>query len=245
MAAVCLLIAMMMSPAAQAAKRVDATASAWSMHKNTVTCTMPGGQRQYQVYNQRNGGLYMRSQGCITTAVAICASGFGIHIHPKKIRSAGKDNPLGEKYALAMMGKKPKCKFAPMSLRLASQILTDMGIENRRVTSFQTETAVEEIRAHLLAGKPVLVKVRNKKWKGVMFTGNQHALVLIGIVGDNVIFANPAGGTVNKSSVGEVNDKINIPISVFVDKFMYSSRKHTEKPYTKKRKDAGGYILVG
>ncbi len=244
--AVCVLSVFCSGSMVYAKGRTDPTASAWSRKKNSVTCVMPGGSRTYHLYNQRKYGLYFSSKGCVTTGVSIAASGFGVNAAPKKIRKGKATDPFSERYALAAMGmKSSKVKNEAISLRTASQILTDMGIPNRAVTSYSKGAAVDEIRQHLLGGKPVIVKVKQKRWKGIQFTVFHHTLVLIGIVGENVIFINPATGGVNDSRVGLVNDKINLPLKSLVNKFMYTSKKHTKRAYTKRPRDGGGYILVG
>ena len=238
-------VIMLLCLSSEAYARTDKTASAWYVKKNTVTCAMPGATRSYHIYNQKKLGLYFRSYGCITTAVSICASGFGADVKPKSIRSGKASAAYSERYALSRMGVKPKVKNEPISLRCASQILTDMGIPNQRVTQFSNAQAEADIRAHLLEGKPVLVKVKKGRWKGIEFTVSHHALVLIGIVGDNVIFINPSSGGVNSSRAGNIHKHINITLRDLISHFMYQSFRHTESAYSKAVKRAGGYILVG
>lgn len=143
-----------------------------------------------------------------------------------------------------MQGERHQYKSLPMSLRLASQILTDMGIANRRVTTFSDSSAERKIRKHLEAGKPVIIKVGSGRYKGIHFTNAHHTLVLIGIEKGYVVFINPVGG-VNKSTVGSVHRNINLKLSTLVKKFMYSSEKGTEGAYVTDYNDAGGFILAG
>lgn len=230
--------------AALAASRKDVTQDIWKTSGKTVTVTDPSGSaRKYHCYSQNiRGDYYYSTYGCIITAVSIAASGFGVNASPKKIHAGSASSVLSEKYALKIL--KAKYRKAAMSLRLASQILTDMGIPNKRVSSFSANTAIEEIRSHLKAGKPVIVKAGKKTYKGVHFTSQHHALVLIGIKGDTVVFVNPWGGKINHSVLGKVNKKINLTVPELV-KFMYSSKKNTNSAYVTKTKDGGGYILVG
>ena len=208
--------------AALAASRKDVTQDIWKTSGKTVTVTDPSGSaRKYHCYSQNiRGDYYYSTYGCITTAVSIAASGFGVNASPKKIHAGSASSVLSEKYALKIL--KAKYRKAAMSLRLASQILTDMGIPNKRVSSFSANTAIEEIRSHLKAGKPVIVKAGKKTYKGVHFTSQK----------------------INHSVLGKVNKKINLTVPELV-KFMYSSKKNTNSAYVTKTKDGGGYILVG
>ena len=234
-----------LSTAASAASKSDATHSIWMKSGKDVTVTSPsGGTRKYHCYSQKiKGDYYYSSYGCITTAVSIAASGFGKYVSPKKIHKGSSSSVYSEKYAL----KKIKAKYrkAAISLRLASQILTDMGIPNKRVNSFSSASAIKQIRNHLKAGKPVIVKVSKKTYKGIHFTVRHHALVLIGLKGDTVVFVNPWGGKINHSTIGKVHKNINLTVPQLVKKLMFSSKKHTKRAYVTNPKDGGGYILVG
>lgn len=234
-----------LSSTALAASKKDVTKSVWKKSGKNVTVTSPSGTvRKYHCYSQNiKGDYYYSTYGCITAAVSIAASGFGTYASPKKIHAGSATDPVSEKYALKQI--KAKYRKASISLRLASQILTDMGIPNKRVNSFSSATAISEIREHLKAGKPVIIKAGKKTYKGVHFTSQHHALVLIGIKDDTVVFVNPWGGKINHSVLGKVNKNINLTVPQLVKKFMYSSKKNTGSAYVTKTKDAGGYILVG
>ena len=243
-----LLVLCMMMPGTEAlAARKDLTHSIWKKRRSTVTVTTPAGVRKYHLYNQtRPRGkdrLYYGPYGCVTTGVSIAASGFGVKATPWLIHQGKASNKKTEKYALKQL--KLKRKRQAISLRLASQILTDMGIPNRRVTSFSAPEAEEEIRTHLMEGKPVIVKVKKGQHGGVKFTNRHHTLVLVGLVDDYVVFLNPSTGGVNSSRVGKITSKINLKLGTLVQKFMYSSGSGTEGGYVLKNSTGGGYILVG
>lgn len=234
-----------LSTAASAESKSDATQSIWKKSGKDITVTSPSGsKRKYHCYSQKiKGDYYYSAYGCITTAVSISESGFGKYASPKQIHKGSSSSVYSEKYAL----KKIKAKYrkAAISLRLASQILTDMGIPNKRVNSFSANAAINEIRNHLKAGKPVIVKVSKKTYNGIRFTVRHHALVLIGLKGDTVVFVNPWGGKINHSSIGKVHKNINLTVPQLVTKLMFSSKKHVNSAYVSKPKDGGGYILVG
>ena len=248
LAAVLLLVICMMMPCTEVlAARRDLTHGIWKKKGSSVTVTTPAGVRKYHVYNQMRckgpDRLYYGPYGCVTTGVSIAVSGFGIKATPWLIHQGKASNIKTERYALKQL--KLKRKRQAISLRLAAQILTDMGIPNQRVTSFSAVQAEEEIRAHLLEGKPVIVKVKKGQHGGIKFTNRHHTLVLVGLVDDYVVFLNPSTGGVNSSRVGKIKTKINLKLGTLVQKFMYSSGSGTEGGYVLKNSCGGGYILVG
>ena len=248
LAVILLLVLCMTLPGTEVlAARKDLTHSIWKKKKSTVTVTTPAGVRKYRLYNQTkckgSDRIYYGPYGCVTTGVSIAVSGFGIKATPWHIHQGKASSKKTERYALKQL--KLKRKRQAISLRLASQILTDMGIRNKRVTSFAAAQAEKEIRAHLMKGKPVIVKVKKGQHGGVKFTNRHHTLVLVGLVNDYVVFLNPSTGGVNSSRVGKIKTKINLKLSTLVKKFMYSSRSGTEGGYVMKNSAGGGYILVG
>lgn len=234
-------------PAAQTKARKDMTQGIWTRRGSTVTVKTGTRTRKYTLYNQLKckgrDQLYYRNCGCVTTAVSIAASGFNMKAEPWIIHTGKTSSLRSESRALSQLKQKRKKKA--ISLRLASQILTNMKIRNKRVMSFTAASAEKEIRAHLLSGKPVIVKVRKGERGGVKFTNNHHTLVLLGITGDYVVFANPATGSLNNSRVGTVRSAINMRLSRLVRDFMFSSTKGTEGAYVTSLSNGGGYILVG
>ncbi len=217
----------------------------WSKSGSFVRVTSPAGKsRRYHCYKQSGQNcVYLTSKGCITTAVAIAASGFGVKVTPKQIHFGSVKSKKSERYALKKM--KAKYKDGAISLKLASQILTDMGIPNKKVSVFTKSNAIREIREHLKEGKPVIVKAKGTMYKGIRFTYKHHALVLIGIKGDKVTFINPWNGMINHSRVGKVHRGIKLSVPALVNHFMFSSKKNQSKAYVGNSKDGGGYILVG
>lgn len=229
------------------AARTDLTHGIWHKHGRHVTVTTPAGTRTYTIYNQLKckGGdpHYYQRYGCVTAGVSIAASGFGVVAKPWTIRGGSASKACSERRALKQL-KQSRKNYA-ISIRLASRILSNIGIPNKAVTSFNDAEAEAEIRQHLQAGKPVIVKVGKRQYDGVKFTKHHHTLVLIGMVDDYVVFINPVNGKINGSRVGKHKSKINLTLHTLVTKFMYSSKKGTHSAYVKRDKSGGGYILVG
>jgi len=210
--------------------------------KKYVTITAQNGtKRRYRCYKQ---GAFI-TYGCIMTAVSIAASGFGAKHSPRSIHSGRSSACYSERYALQQLGTGERFRYRAYSLKLASQILTDMGIQNKRVVRFKKSQAIKEIRAHLLQGKPVIVKVKNRRWHGIRLANQHHALVLVGIKKGRVYFINTANGILNGSTHGSKRRHISISLKQLVNHFMYSSKGNTESAYVGSWKSAGGYILVG
>lgn len=232
---------------AKTTARKDATAGIWKIKGSTVTVTTSSGKRKYTLYNQRKPKssdiVYWSAYGCVTTGLAMAASGLGSKATPWSIHSGSVKSKYSEAYALKKLRMRKQRRA--MSLRLASQILSDMGIKNRRVTSFSSAQAYKDIKTHLKAGKPVLVKVKSGQHSGIKFTNAHHTLVLVGIVNDYVVFLNPSTGGVNTSRVGQIRSKINIKLSTLIHSFMYSSKSGTGGAYVTSTRSSGGYILVG
>ncbi len=228
------------------AGRKDLTHGIWSKHGKNVTVTTSAGTRTYYAYDQlRCKGedrRYYPSHGCVTVGVSIAASGFGVVAKPWSIHKGKATLACSESLALSQLQQKRK--NTAISLRLASQILTNIGIPNKVVTAFSNTDAEAQIRKHLQEGKPVIVKVNSAKYKGVKFTTRHHTLVLIGMADDYVVFINPIKGKVNGSRVGKKRSKINLTLNELVTHFMYSSAD-TMSAYTSKASNGGGYILVG
>ncbi len=230
----------------QAARR-DMTKGSWRKSGHSIHVLTPEGVRTYHIYNQLKpkgkNKLYFFQYGCVVTGLGIAASGFGSHVTPWMIHDSSASNPISERYALNQL--QLKYEDAAISLRLSSQILTNLGITNKLVTSFSNEGAVEEIRNHLQAGKPVIVKVKNNTYRGVHFTNNHHTLVLLGMAGDYVFFLNPVTGKMNSSRTGRIKNKINLDLNTLVTQFMKCSEAEGTLGFIKRAKQSGGYILVG
>ena len=129
------------------------------------------------------------------------------------------------------------------TLCLANQILNDMGIPSKYVPCYRKDAAEQEILEHLDSGRPVIILVKRKLWRGISLTDWRHALVLVKHnPNGTVTFLNPSN-MANCSSVGIKTRGIHLTVRQLLDHFMFSSYGKYTKAYNPKR--CGGYILVG
>lgn len=131
-----------------------------------------------------------------------------------------------------------------LGLRLASQILKDMGIPNKRVSVFKKADAIEQITAHLKKGKPVIVKAHNRYVYGHKVAYGHHALVIFGIDKKGMgIFYDTSTGKLNFAHASATTFQLSI--KDFVNRYMDSSTGNYNSLYVYDYNSAGGYILVG
>ena len=204
-----------------------------------LTISTPEGIKKYTIYHQGKYGLYYGAKGCVATALAIVASSYGKRYTPKSIHEGSAKAIYSERYAVKKMNKgKDLKKFfgkKTISLRTASEILTNIGIPNRPVYSFNKKEAEKEIREHLKQGKPVIIKANTNRYHGIRLAQVHHALVLVGLDSqDRIIYVNP----------GLVQD-YKIKLSTLLQHHMTPAKGNYMAPYMTDIKTAGGYILVG
>ncbi len=209
------------------------------------TVSTKNGKMTYQMYNRMKYGGYYANYGCVTTVVAIAASGYGKYYTPAEIHTGAADKSYSERYAVKKMGASASLYGrAAISLLTASQILTDMGIENKAVCKFTASAAIKEIKAHVKEGKPVILKANNKRHNGVRIAVGHHAMVLVGIDAKGYgIFLSPDYGRVNYAHAS--NNYFKMSIDTFVKYHMTSASGNYKTPYVTSTGAAGGYILVG
>jgi len=85
----------------------------------------------------------------------------------------------------------------PISISAGTKILQKYGIGFTRVKSFDTDSAIKDIRAHLLQGRPVVVSLscRNRAGKRTnSYTDSGHYSLLIGVRADGKAFLMDSGG---------------------------------------------------
>lgn len=212
----------------------------------TVTVTGKGWTRKYKNYSQLGIGAYYPPYGCVITAVATAASGYGKSYTPKQLHESAASKKYSERYAVKKLGASTGLYGrAAISLRTASQILTDIGIANAPVYFFDPDQAIAQITANLKAGKPVLIKANNNNHSGVQVANSHHALVLVGIDKDGyAILLEPVGGRVNyvhggrgKSCKMTVEDLVRYHMTPATEAGMRSA-------YVTSVAGAGGYILL-
>ncbi|MGN0353547.1 MAG: C39 family peptidase [Muricoprocola sp.] len=194
--------------------------------------------RKYTMYKQGNYSRYIAEQGCVTTAVAIVASSYGKNDSPRTIHTKW-ERPAVRK----LKGSTWLYERAAISMATASQILKDMGIKNKFVYSFTTESAVKDITANLEKGIPVIIKCHNKKVNGIAMANAHHAIVLTGLDRNGkVVLINPLHGKENKSKYGQT---IHLTVEQLVSWFMKAPGKRAAKTtYVTSLSLAGGYILM-
>lgn len=202
------------------------------------------GPQTYSLYDQSTYGYYIAQMGCVTTAVAIAASHYGLRYSPSKIHKAPASAKYGERYATK---KKPGSTRlygrAAISVAAASRILSNMGIKNTAVYKFKRGSAIRQIQKYAEQGKPVLIKVTNRTYKGLRIAGGHHMLVLVGLDPEGYgIFIEPYGGKLNYAHMSQKYFKMKI--STLVNKYMKPANGNYKNSYVTNMSGAGGYILV-
>lgn len=206
----------------------------------TAKIGTPEGVKTYHAYAQKDYGYgYYRNYGCVTTATAIIASAYGLKYTPVDIHAGPATKKYSERYAVIKMGKESALKDwygrAALSLRTASEILKNMGIENRVVYSYDRAEAVKEIREHLKEGKPVIIKANNNTYQGKRLANLHHAVVLIGVdAQDHAICISPNNPTYYTT----------ITLNTLLYHHMTPASGHYKRAYMIEMRTAGGYILV-
>ena len=207
----------------------------------TLTISSAEGTKTYYAYSQRAYGYgWYRSHGCVTTAVAIVASSYGKSYTPKDIHEGPVSAVYSERYAVTKMGEaaellKSYGKTA-ISVRTASAILKNMGIENKAVYSYDRAEALKEIREHLKTGKPVIIKANNNVYNGRQLGNPHHAIVVVGVDGtDHAICISPGSSTFMTSYT----------LSTLLYHHMTPASGNYMTPYMTDLQTAGGYILIG
>lgn len=173
--------------------------ASWKVSGDKVTVTGKGWSRTYTNYNQMTKEEFYPRYGCVVTAVATAASGYGSAYTHKNIHTGAASKKYSERYAVKKLGQSAALYGkAAIALPTASQILTDLGIANKPVYTFDPDQAIAEITANLMAGKPVIVHANNHMHEGVKIANSHHGVVLVGIDKEGyAIMLEPVGGRVN------------------------------------------------
>lgn len=221
------------------------TSKAYSISNGKLSVGSKYGVRTYTLYGQYYYGSWYKNYGCVTTAVSIAASAFGKNYTPKQIHEGSATAAYSERYAVSKMGASAALYgYTAISVRLASQILTDMGIPNTPVYSYTNSAAIKQITEHLAQGKPVIVKANNTKYGGVQIANAHHSMVLVGIdEKGNGIFIEPFNGSLNYAHGN--GTYFSRTVTSFVKNHMTSATGNVYVPYVTSLAAAGGYILVG
>lgn len=211
-------------------------------HEYVINTT--AGPQTYIIYDQSTYGYYIAQMGCVTTAVAAAASHYGLKYSPLKIHTAPASAKYGERYAVRKMpGSTRLYGRAAISVAAASRILKNMGIENTAVYKFKPENAIRQIKEYARQGKPVLVKVTNRTYKGLRIAGGHHMLILVGLDPEGYgIFIESYGGKLNFAHMSGKYFKMKI--STLVNEYMKPAAGNYKNSYVTSMSGAGGYILI-
>lgn len=207
-----------------------------------------GGVRQYKIQASNwygGGSRYYKDMGCVTTAVSIAASGFGKYYTPAQIHTGPANKSYSERYAVKKMGASASLYgWAAISVRTASQILTDLKITNKARYTFNLKSAEKEIVAHLKKGKPVIVKANTNYYGGAQFAYGHHAIVLLGIGPDGYLtYMDTSTGLVNYAH--KSGTYVRLKPATLLSHHMNQASGNVNAPYVIDAYGAGGYILVG
>ena len=171
----------------------------YTVSGNKVTVTGNGWSRTYTNYNQMTKEAFYPKYGCVVTSVATAASGYGSKYSNKDIHTGAASKNYSERYAVKKLGQSTALYGkAAIAIPTASQILTDMGIPNKAVCTFNPDQAIAEITENLMAGRPVLVHANNVVHDGIRIANSHHGVVLVGIDKEGyAIMLEPVGARVN------------------------------------------------
>lgn len=146
-------------------------------------------QKVYKEYKQNDGSWKdyrywqdnMTESGCGITAMAIILSGYGMVETP---------NDLRNKYYPVLTGE-----------NMAKEFLK-YGIDNTDFYFDETHLSKENLNAHLMTNRPVLICVWNKPHEN-RWTTTSHYMVLLASDGDDKVYiSNPNGGKNDAKSSG-------------------------------------------
>lgn len=217
------------------------------------------GQEQtviFPVYQQKAGvygeySAYMTRHGCACCSLtAVLAAYVSLHrrLRPEETVEQVEKVCFDEKVWYHNYHK-PIARQMPVSLYGISRILTEKSIPHRYIGDFQDEAAVEEIREHLAAGKPVVIETSRMKrkngkiirWFDKRYAGSYHTMVLLGMdKTGRVLLTDSAqrewAGEWQRLKKADLTDLIS---------YMFPQR-HTGDThvYFHRRKNTGGYILI-
>ena len=221
------------------------TTTATTNTKTTTTATPVS----YTTYYMKN---FIQSHGCTTCAATTILNAFSSYSgSPKLVVKNVEPKVLGLSVWKANY-KKSKKKQRSMSFYGVSKVLTKYNIKNTYVRYFSSQQqAMNQVAAHLLKGKPVIIIVGCKnhltgksdyRWTG---TG-RHTMLLLGMTTDNKVIVGDSG---NRSGTWGKHGRIKTVPLTDIGAYLFTCTKKTgsnlTNPYYTKYKYCGGYILVG
>ena len=214
------------------------------------------GSRRFRVYYQTapNYGKYseyMKRHGCACCSLTTVLTGYSdkySELRPEETADTVEKTHF-TKSAWTLNYKKPMAFQMPVSLFGISTILAAEGIPNHYIGAFTDQAAIEEIRAHLLSGRPVIVETsRMRRENGRItdrndkkYAGSYHTQILLGMTEERkVIFTDSANrswsGTCQRLKETDLEDII---------QYMFPQKNTSDThPYFPGRSGTGGYILI-
>ena len=221
----------------------------------TITGT-EGKDRTYPIFQQKaeNYGEYseyMTRHGC-----ACCSLTTLLAAYVPKYRDLRPDQTITQvekKYFPEKVWHKNYSKHIarqmPVSLYGISFIFKKEQIAHRYVGAFKDAAAIEEIREHLLTGRPVVIETsrmkrengRIVKWFDKKYAGSYHTMIILGLdESGEAVFTDSA----TRAWAG---DRQRLKKATLEERITYMfPQKKTEDThvYFSRRKNTGGYILV-
>ena len=215
-----------------------------------------GKKIEYPVFEQNayNYGIYseyMKRHGCACCSLTTLLSAFcpeHKNLRPEETISRVEKECFPEQ-EWKKNYKKHIARQMPVSLYGISKILMRYGIAHRYIGSFQDEEAYEDIKNHLLRGKPVVIETSRMKRKNgkivkffdKRFAGSYHTMILLGIdKNGQSVFTDSAyrewSGNRQRLKWATLEDLID---------YMFARKNGSDTHvYFSRRKNTGGYILI-
>ncbi len=211
--------------------------------------TFPVFQQNAMVYDDYSE--YMKRHGCACCSLTTVLAAYRRHfreLKPQFTILVESDLFEGTGEWLANYSK-PLARQMPISFYGISFVLRHHHIPHRYIGSFRDDEATEEIRKHLLLGRPVMIetsRIRRKNgWivriNDKKYAGSYHTMVLLGIDMEGyVIFTDSA----TRSWAGRQQRLKRERLEVLID-YMYPQRNTgDDHVYFSSRRNTGGYILI-
>ena len=223
---------------------------------NITVTGVNGSQREYPIFQQKaeNYGKYseyMTRHGC-----ACCSLTTLLAAYKPEYRNLRPDQTIEQvekkhfpKKVWQQNYSKHIARQMPVSLYGISCILEKEQIVHRYVGDFQDKDGENEIRAHLLSGRPVIIETsrmkrengRIVKWFDKRFAGSYHTMILLGLdENGQVIFTDSA----TRTWAGEWQRLKKATLEELIA-YMFPQKNTSDTHlYFSCRKNTGGYILI-
>ena len=137
----------------------------------------------------------------------------------------------------------------PVSLYGISFIFKKEQIAHRYVGAFKDAAAIEEIREHLLTGRPVVIETsrmkrengRIVKWFDKKYAGSYHTMIILGLdESGEAVFTDSA----TRAWAGDRQRLKKATLEELITYMFPQKKTEDTHVYFSRRKNTGGYILV-